>query len=479
MAAKEQSVKVNFAYNLCYQVLAVILPLISTPYLTRTLGPDGFGSYSFSFSIANYFAIFILLGINNHGSRTIAKVRSSREEMSKAFLSIYSIQIGMALVVIAIYASLLLARVFDYAEYQAIWMLYLLSGALDINWFFFGLEQFEITVTRNFVIKILTFLGLFVVVHSADDLGAYIWLMACGMLAAQIVVWPFLIKQVSFVKIGFSDIKENIAPAFVLFIPVAAVSVYTVFDKVLLGGLSGTIEAGYFDSALKIATVPTLAITALGSVMLPRISNLLGNGKEHEAERYFGVSMRFVLALSAFSVFGLLSAVWEFAPLYYGQGFEPCAAIIAIIVLDVPFFAWANVLRNQYLIPAKRDGAFVASVVFGAVVNLVSNIILIPSMGAIGAAIGTVLAEASVCIFQSMAIRKELPLLKYIRESFPYFVIGAGLFSAVRILAEIVLWPSLAIRFAVEVIVYVFGFALYFAALIRKSGSVKAYLFEK
>ena len=96
--------KKNFFYNVAYQVLILILPLITTPYISRVLGADGIGIYSYTYSIAYTFALVMLLGINNYGNRTIAQYRENKEQVSKKFWGIYCIQFIMSAIVIIIYS---------------------------------------------------------------------------------------------------------------------------------------------------------------------------------------------------------------------------------------------------------------------------------------------------------------------------------------------------------------------------------------
>lgn len=184
------SIKKNFLYNAFYQVLTLILPLITTPYISRVMGAERVGVYSYAYSIAYYFGMFILLGTNNYGNRTIASVRDDKKILSKTFWSIYAMQLFLGLFVSTVY----LMYVFVIAEEQMMALLqiiYLISVALDISWFFFGIEQFKLTVTRNTIIKILTVVAMLLFVKSIDDLYIYALIMVGSSLISQIFLWIF------------------------------------------------------------------------------------------------------------------------------------------------------------------------------------------------------------------------------------------------------------------------------------------------
>ena len=157
------SVKKNLVYNILYQVLILIIPLITTPYISRVIGPEGIGIHSYTYSIVNYFVLFAMLGINNHGNRSIAMVKDNKEELSKTFVSIYSLQIIMSILMIIIYSIVFIFIENKYRAFFAIQFIYIIATLLDINWFFFGMEEFKLTVIRNSVVKVLSMLSIFII----------------------------------------------------------------------------------------------------------------------------------------------------------------------------------------------------------------------------------------------------------------------------------------------------------------------------
>lgn len=449
------SVKTNFAYNVVYQVLALILPLITAPYLSRVLGATQLGIYSYTFSVAYYFVLFAMLGVNNYGNRSIARSRDNRAELSRTFWAIYAFQAILTLLAVAMYVvyALLLA---ENALIALLWIPYVLSAGLDINWFFFGLEEFKVTVTRNFVVKLLTFCLTLLLVRGEHALVIYCALLSISYLVSVAVLWPFVKRRVDFIRPTLREIASHLLPNLTLFVPVIAVSLYTVLDKVMLGQMSTYEQTGYFENALKVAGMPFTLITALGTVMLPRASHLLACGDRESVGRYLGSSMWAVMMLSFAFAFGLAGVAPVFSPVFFGAGFEACSDLICVIVIEMPFMAWANVLRTQYLIPAGRDRDYVASVIVGAAVNIAVNLLLIPSMGAMGAAWATAAAEAAVCLAQVWSVRGELPQLKWLHECIPFLVIGLAAFVSVRAIGAALATSilTLVIQIGIGIVVY-------------------------
>lgn len=418
------SIKRNFIYNLSYQLLIMILPLITTPYIARVIGADGVGIQSYTYSIANYFVLFAMLGIYNHGNRSIAMVREDKTKVSKVFFSIYYIQLIMSLIMIILYSLYIIFIAKEYKLFFIIQIIYIVGALLDINWFFFGMEQFKLTVARNTIIKIITVCSIFIFVKNSQDLWIYSLLLAVGSIASQGVLWVFLRKFIIFQKVSLNDIKEHIKPVIILFIPVISISLYKVMDKIMLGNMSSVTQVGFFENSEKIINIPIGVITALGTVMLPKAANLLASGNDEESKKYIFISIKFVSFIAIGSIFGLIGVGGTIIPIFLGEGFRECINIVAFLSITILFIAWANVIRTQYLIPKQKDKIYIKSTFFGAIINIIINLLLINRWGAIGAAIGTIFAEGVVAIYQIIKVRHELQINRYIKSTVFFIIPG-------------------------------------------------------
>lgn len=419
-----KSLQKNFLYNVLYQILLVILPLITAPYISRTLGATAVGVYSYTYSVAYYFLLIAMLGIGNHGNRSIAAVRDDRKKLNKTFSSIYSLQGITFSIAILAYAIYLVLFVKDNRLIVLLQLIYVTSGLFDIGWLFFGLEQFKLTVARNTLIKISTVVLMFVFVHKPSDLWKYTLIMSAGTLFSQAYLWLYVKKYVSFEKCSVKEITSNIKPVLILFIPVLAYSIYKVMDKIMLGNMSSYDQVGFYNNAEKIINIPMGIITALGTVMLPRMSNIVANGDKKRVDDYIRISAKLVTLLSSAIAFGLMGVSSVLAPVFFGDEFIACGEIIRLLSVTVFFIAWANVIRTQYLIPNKRDSIYLTSTMVGAILNLIINWMLIPKYQANGAAFGTIVAEFSVMLVQMVAVKNELPMRKYIMSYSPILING-------------------------------------------------------
>ena len=406
------------------------MPLITTPYLARVLGADRTGNYSYAYSIAYYFVLFAMLGLNNYGNREIARCRDDIEARSKKFWSIYAMQLSTS--IISFFAYIIYCFTVKRADVISwILVLYVISASLDINWFFWGLEEFRITVTRNTVIKLSSVAAILLLVKSQEDLYLYTAIMAISSCLSPLLLWPYLHKRINWIRPSISEIMVHLKPNIVLFIPVIAVSLYKVMDKIMLGSMATYSEVGFYDYSEKVIAIPIACVNALGTVMLPRMSNLVARQETAEEHRIIKKSIIIGTALAISMGFGLMAIGNVFVPFFYGPGYEKCELLFYILMPSCVFLSIGNVIRTQFLIPRGEDRIFIISVVSGAVINLIVNAILIPPLQSIGAAVGTLFAEATVCIYQMIAVNKELPVVYYIKDIGILLIVGTVMFVLV------------------------------------------------
>ncbi len=451
------SIKKNYFYNIVYQILNIVIPLITTPYVSRILGSGGVGRYSYAYSIAYYFVMFAMLGVNNYGNRTIAVASDDKQKRSKIFWGIYCFQLCVSVIVIILYV----AYVLFIGEDKTIgWIMitFVISAGFDINWFYFGMERFKITVVRNSIVRLSTVLCTFLFVKTAADVYIYSFVSVIGILVAQIILLVMVRKYVQPVKLCAHDITQHIKPNLVLFVPVIAISLYKFMDKIMLGAMCIESEVGYYESCDKIVQIPVALISALGVVMLPRITNMLANNQEQASLEYTKKSLVFTIFVSAPMSFGIMAVAEEFVPIFYGRGFDKCIDVFQFLLPCCIFMAFANVIRTQYLIPYKKDRIYIISVIAGAVINLIVNAMLIPRLQSIGAAIGTLIAETTVCVVQCFCIRTEFRTIKYALYSMPFILSSVIMYFVLRILdfGNMGNILTLMLKIFIGVIVYIF-----------------------
>lgn len=408
----------NFLYNIIYQIFILIIPLITTPYISRVLGVNNVGTYAYTYSIVYYFMLFSMLGINNYGSRTIAKCNDDIDDRATKFWNIYFLQLILTTIMIILYIILVILITYDNKSMMIIQGIYLLSVAFDINWLFFGIEKFKITISRNVIIKATSLFLIFFIVKNKNDLWKYTLIMSTSTLISQLYLWIYVKKYIKKSKIQLKEILYHLKPCFILFIPVIAYSIYRVMDKTMLGYFANTFELGNYESAEKIINIPISFITALGTVMIPHMSKIEKNDYNKEIKETFELCFCFILPMA----YGLFIISSDFSDIFFGNEFIKTGDIIKLLVPTIIFSAISNVIRTNYLIPKENDKVYVKSTILGAIVNFICNIILIKKYGAYGACIGTVLAELVVMIYQIINTTKNIEYVEILKLFLKYSV---------------------------------------------------------
>lgn len=430
------SIKKNISYQIVYEVLVILLPFITSPYVSRVLGAENIGEYSYSYSVAYFFVMISMLGIKNYGNREIARVRDDKCKLSEVFVNLYAVHfIVSVLCCIGYFFYIVYLR--SEAKYALIQGAFVLSALFDISWFYFGIEKFKLTVTRDTIVKLCTVLCIFLFVHKTDDIWKYCSIMAFGMLASQMSLWVPLKKYIGFQRPCWTRMKIHMKPLIVLFIPAFSISLYKYMDKIMIGAYSNKVELGYYENAEKAINIPLSVISAFGTVMLPKMSNLAVTQNKGETEKYMKLSMLYVMAVGFLLAFGIAGVGRGFAPVFWGKEFAECGNLIIGLACTIPFISFANIIRTQYLIPNQKDKEYVVSVITGAVVNLVINKMLIAQMGAYGAMIGTIAAEIVVCLVQGIAVCRKLPLVNYIKNFIPFLLVGLMMFCLIFHMGEV------------------------------------------
>lgn len=430
-----KSVKINFIYNLIFQIVTLCLPLITVPYTSRVLGREGIGLYSYTLSITQYFIIIGTLGMSLYGNRAIAYVRDNKKELSKTFWAILVLRILTTTISLIMYLSIFCLNNENKIMYL-IQALNILAATIDISWLYMGLEDFRKTVTRGLVVKILCVLSIFIFVREQSDLWIYTLINALMLVLGNGFMWLYLPKAVDKTKITFKDMKIHLIPTLQMFIPQIAIQVYAVLDKTMLGILATKGDVGIYEQSQKIVKIVGGLVTSLGVVMLPRMSNTFANGDKKKMNEYLNKSLIFVSYMSIPMFIGLAAISNEFVPWFFGEDFLQVRYIMMILTPILFFIAINNVLGVQYLLPTNRTKEYTIAVSTGAITNVVFNFLLIPKYKVIGACIATLLAELIVPVVELIILRKNINIKYIFKNIYKYFFAGAIMFIIVRFIGK-------------------------------------------
>lgn len=420
----------NYLYNVGYQVLAIIVPLITSAYVSRVLRPEGVGANAFTNSIIQYFILFASMGIGYYGNRQIAYVRDNRPKMAKTFWEIQIVKTIMTLVSIIAFEIFLIfyTRQFDYMVAQS---LNLIAVAFDISWFYEGVENFKVTVLKNSFVKIMSMIAIFVFIKGPSDVTLYIVVLALSTLLGNLTLWPNIYRDLPKVKIGSLNPWIHFLPMAELFIPQIATQIYVQLNRTMLGVMVNETASGYYQYSDSLVKLILALVTATGTVMLPHVANAVSRGNMEQVNKMLYKSFDFVSAVAYPMMFGLAAISLTLAPKYYGPGYGAVGPAMMIESIVILMIAWSNVLGVQYLLPIHHQKQFTISVTVGALINIVLNFPLIKIWGLNGAMWATVLSEIGVMLYQLWAVKRLLNFRDLFFDSWKYLISSLVMFSIV------------------------------------------------
>lgn len=463
----------NYIYNILYQLVKIVLPLILAPYTATHIGVSPLGRYQYAGAIMNWFILFGVLGVNTYGNRQIAKVRDDVELRNKTFFEIFYMQIcNMIIAMIAYYVFV--SVVFkDGMMYYYLTGFTMLATMLDITWFFYGVEDFKKASLRNIIVKCLGVFLIMTFCKTPDDIWLYILINVGSELFGQAIMFLQLRNYLTFQRVSLRDAyRHHFKATFQLFVPTIAISVYTMLDQTMVGTLYSKDHVQYYQTSMNIVKMFLMLITSIGSVMLPRVTNVFyndANGAE-KAEAYIGTTMKISMLLAFPMCFGMMSIAKSFMSWYI-----PVWPILGdLIMLGCPviiLISMSNVTGIQYMVPTGMYNRYSASVIAGSCVNFAINLILIPRYGAYGAIIGSIIAELTVTTLQLLMIRSKVKF-HFLQRSYLIYIIGTALMSAV-VVSLTKLFPIGTLYTLIEVFA---GMAVYAAVLLisREELTMKA-----
>lgn len=386
----------NYLYNLSYQILTIILPIITVPYVTRIFTSEALGNYIFYNSIVNYFSLFAMLGIGVYGTKQIA----ASSDVSSTFWNIYAIQLIASILAISVYVISIFSIPQMGGVIPLIVGITLFANMIDISWLFSGKEDFKKITIRNVVIRVIGVISIFTFVKSSDDLYLYVFLIVIFDFLGQFVMWVPAKKFIKRPSFNMKIMKRNLHPIVLLFLPQVAISLYVVLDRTLLGLLGSYSDVGIYEQGQKLISILLKVVSSLGVVMLPRVANLLSERRDKEAQNMVKFSFILYNLIIFPMIFGLIAVNEVFVKLFLGQNFQDVKYVLYIIVFNIMFVGWTNILGYQVLVVRNKNKEFMLSTTIPAFVSVAVNIAVIPFFGYVGASITSVVVEILVFAIQ-------------------------------------------------------------------------------
>ena len=399
----------NIFYNTLLSLSQILFPLVTFPYVSRVLGPDGVGQVSFVDSFTQYFILFSALGIPLYGVRELSKLRNKRQESSKLFTELLLLHLITTFLFLIIYLVVIYSLSYKGININLFFIGcgILLSNVFIVEWYYQSQEKFGFITKRTIVLRfVFILLLLFIVNEKTDFVKYYLLFLILNVLNAGVNFYFVLKSEIKFDFFNL-NLKKHIKPLFLLVSCSVIGSVYVLLDNVILGILSTTESVGFYSSAVKITKIPISLISSLGIVLIPKLSESFSNNDLKSIKYYIDSSVQFVLTFGVPLCIGIaLTANWTVL-IISGNQFEPSIELVRYLSPIIILIALNGVFFFQLFTPGNKEGSMIIILAISAFISVVLNLILIPRMQHLGAAITTTITEFSVFLISMYFAKKH------------------------------------------------------------------------
>lgn len=423
MSMKMKKTTSDILYNGLYQVVILILPFMTQPFLYRVMHEEAMGINVLINSIPSFLSVVILFGMNQFGVRTMAQAKP--EDRAKTFGHLWTVQLVVGLIVMTLY-TLSVIFILDYKFFYLLELPYLLGFTIDISWCFVGLGDIKKVILRNTVIKLLIVSSVFLLIRSPKDLWIYLLINSVTYLA-NFIFWvdlPHLLGERP-KRRDFGWVNQYFVQALIVTLPTIATQLYVSFDQQLVGRLANVIELNFYAYPQNISRAVIAVAGSVSSVLMPKMAKMLTNEKGHDqVVRLLKTSLDYTLVLAvylcvAFMVNSIKFTQWFWAAKGTEMGWNMFWGALIII-----FVSYGGVFANQYTLSRGLFKIYSIPYYVGAVVSVTMNIILIPHFGSLGATFVIVLTEGVVLFLRMFLIRHEVPLRRVVSGEWTTILAG-------------------------------------------------------
>ena len=454
----------NYIYNFSFQFFRLLAPLLVTPYVARIFGEDGTGQYSFSYSIVTYFILIAGLGFTTYAQRLIASHQGNRKQQSIDFWEIVISRFIPSVITLIVYFSTIVVGMFDekYIKLLSIFSIEIIGVMFDVSFFFQGNEEFKKTAVASILVKIISYIFIFVFIKNESDLWKYVLILSLADFFSNSILWIYIPNYIEKVKFKELKVLKHIPATFILFLPTIATSVYTSLDKTLIGIITkNDAENGNYEYAEKIVKMALTFVTSLGTVLIPKNSKMVADGDTIGIKNNINKSIEFVFFLGVPLMFGCIVISDVFIPWFLGPGYSKAAFLMRLLSPIILIIGLSNVFGLQFLIPNNQDKKFTFCVTLGAIINFLFNIFLIPRFASYGAAIATLIGESSITVSMLSFIYKDIDFCAQIKKTWKNWIAGLVMFILCLSISKL--------KYFVEplniLLIIVIGFFIYAAVL--------------
>ncbi|KAB5604857.1 flippase [Bifidobacterium jacchi] len=384
--------------NMILTSSSFIFPLITVPYVSRVLNPAGIGAVAFAQSIISYFSLAALLGIQMYGVRACAQVRDDKVKLSQTVEELILILVLSTSMVFVAY----LCTLFFVPRFTADRPLYLMFSlalwlaSFGVEWFYQAIEQYTYITVRSIIVKIIGLALMFAFVHETSDYRIYGCIIIFTGYGSNILNMIRLRSLVTFVPFSQLNIRRHFKPMRFFLISSISSGMYAQADMVMLGFLSHNDVVGIYQLVAKVKNILVSAVNSVVNVMLPRLSYYAKNSKT-EYKSLMLKNIEFVLLFACAGIAIATLCPEAIINIIAGDQYRD-AAIPLLCILPALLLVSLNTVLSQYLISSGKERQYAIINFVGLIFSLIYSCLLIPPLGAVGAALSCTLSELTALI---------------------------------------------------------------------------------
>ena len=424
MTLRSASLKRNFVLNLLNTVTGLLFPLITFPYASRILLADGIGQVQFYQSIIDYITLFAALGIPLYAVREVARIRDDERERSRKTVELLLLHFGLTLLGYAVVVTLActVGKIEANVPLFLLLSTALLFTTIGVPWLYQAVEDFKYITIRSIAVRIVSLAAMFLLVKTRDDVMYYAAVLVAGTVGNNVFNFFRLRKYVNIRLFVFRELRigRHVKPALKVFLLNLTISLYINLNIVMLGFLCGDQAVGYYTATTKLVAAVQSIVTALGTVLLPRFSNMIAGG---DREGFYAMANRVISLVIAFCLPVTLGTVFLAQPvitLFCGPDFGPSVVTLQLIAPKILFSCLAYIVGIQIVYPLGKENVFVVATACGAVLNVLVNVFTLNVWAEKGAAVATSLAELTVFLVTVVICRRYFPFRILTRQNGHY-----------------------------------------------------------
>lgn len=386
----------NYIYQASYQLLLIVLPLITVPIVSRAIGPSGVGIWNYVQSIANYFALVAGLGLKNYAVREIAYANDSKKSVSKKFWEIQLFNSFFSTIVLIIY--IMFSFFMEHTSLFLLQSMVILGNLVDISWYFKGIEDFKKVTVSNVIVKVLSFLAILFLINDKNDIFKYVLIQSLSYLLSQLVFWFFIRGKIAWIKVSVIEVFSHFKPSLAFFVSSLSATIIENLNKTFLGLFSTMAMVGYFSNSYILISMAGTIVTTLNIVLIPRMSSLYKSNQENEMIRLLEKTIDYQLFLSFAVCFGIITINEKFVYWFFGADFKDIIRYVPMMVIVLIFQVTSQGIANQYMIPKNFIKQMNISFIVATIISVILNVIFIPLFKIYGAIIAMLASQLFLAV---------------------------------------------------------------------------------